>query len=166
MRAVAGERCNEVCLYSDRRNAVPRWMDRTCSANSLLEICCMRVVHCTPPVQAAFADIQARYSQAAVATAAAADADAPQPGKTATKWPRSQPEHSTATFAQLMLLHGAGWPNHLMWEHWQAAHPAGSLALFVHMKVTGDSVCQACDVLNRHSSSSGCDACAAVVWPS
>jgi hypothetical protein len=34
-----------------------------------------------------------------------------------------------------MLLHVAGWPNHIMWEQWQAAHPAGSLTLFVHMKV-------------------------------
>lgn len=52
------------------------------------------------------------------------------------KFPRSLPEHATATFAMLMLLHSAGWPNHLLWEQWQAAHPPGSVALFAHMKAS------------------------------
>jgi hypothetical protein len=59
------------------------------------------------------------------------------PGGKGSQWPRTLPEHSSCTFAQLMLLHGAGWPNHLLWEHWQAAHPPGSLGMFVHMKVCG-----------------------------
>lgn len=72
-------------------------------------------------------DIQSRYG---------ASYAQPPAGKAGSKgWPRTLPEHSTATFAQLMLLHGAGWPNHLMWERWQQAHPAGSLTMFVHMKV-------------------------------
>lgn len=87
-------------------------------------------------MQAAFADIQSRYSYST-----------PQPppgGKPGAKWPRILPEHSTASFAQLMLLHGAGWPNHIMWEHWQAAHAPGSLTMFVHMKVREVVGCQLC----------------------
>lgn len=88
-----------------------------------MHVCC-----CVCACQAAFADIQSRYSHSS-----------PQlpGGKAGGKWPRTLPEHSTASFAQLMLLHGAGWPNHLMWENWQAAHPAGALTMFVHMKVGG-----------------------------
>jgi hypothetical protein len=106
--------------------------------------------HVSCSVQAAFADIQARYSQAS-ADAAAAAAAAPGRGR-GSKWPRALPEHSTATYAQLLLLHGAGWPNHIMWEHWQAAHPAGSLALFAHMKVSVS--CSSATAANGSSSSS------------
>jgi hypothetical protein len=60
----------------------------------------------------------------------------PPGGRPGAVWPRSLPEHSTATFAQLMLLHSAGWPNHKLWQAWQAAHPPGTLALFAHMKVS------------------------------
>jgi hypothetical protein len=95
-----------------------------------------RVLH--PHPQAAFAGIQARLAEAAA--------------KGSGKLPRSLPEHSTATFAMLMLLHSAGWPNHLLWERWQAAHPPGSLTMFVHMKVGnaggggGGGVCVWCGV--------------------
>ncbi len=51
------------------------------------------------------------------------------------KHPRPLPEHSTARFAMLILLHGSGWPNHLLWERWQDAHQQGEVALTVHMKV-------------------------------
>lgn len=73
------------------------------------------------------------------------------------KWPRTLPEHSTATFAQLMLLHQAGWPNHLMWEHWQDAHAPGSLTMFVHMKVRtrqrGNMHTQTCMCTHTHTQS-------------
>jgi hypothetical protein len=83
---------------------------------------------CTRHVpQAAFAAVQARSVQAK--------------GAPGSKLPRSQPEHSTATFAMLSLLHNAGWPNHLLWEQWQAAHPPGTVALFAHMKVTRGVAC-------------------------
>lgn len=77
--------------------------------------------------QAAFSDIQSRCSQPVQLVKACG----------ARQWPRTLAEHSTASFAQLMLLHQAGWPNHVMWEHWQAAHTPGSMAMFVHMKVSG-----------------------------
>jgi hypothetical protein len=91
---------------------------------------------CAVHVQAAWSDIQARYCQS---TAAAQYRDS---------WTGTLPEHSTATYAQLMLLHGAGWPNHNIWQHWQDAHPPGSLAMFVHMKVTPQ-----CDVPGNSSRS-------------
>lgn len=47
----------------------------------------------------------------------------------------SRPEHSTARFAVLVMLHNAGFPNHLFWERWVDTHPAGDVALVVHMKV-------------------------------
>lgn len=75
-------------------------------------------------LQDAFAALQTRMSQSQAS------------GKgNGGKLPRSLPEHGTATFAMLMLLHSAGWPNHLLWEHWQGAHPPGAVAMFVHMKV-------------------------------
>lgn len=51
------------------------------------------------------------------------------------KWSRTLPEHSTASFAMLLLVHSAGWPNHLLWEQWLSAHPQGYACLFTHMKV-------------------------------
>eukprot|EP00882_Tetradesmus_deserticola_P026723 GHRQ01029510.1.p7 GENE.GHRQ01029510.1~~GHRQ01029510.1.p7 ORF type:complete len:104 (+),score=50.12 GHRQ01029510.1:258-569(+) len=34
----------------------------------------------------------------------------------------------------LMMLHGAGWPNHELWEQWQQQHEPGEVTLMVHLK--------------------------------
>lgn len=105
------------------------------STTELAACVCLRAVRPLPgpphsPLgQAAFAELQASCAQG----------PAVLPGGH-TKWPRTLPEHSSCTYAQLMLLHGAGWPNHVLWEHWQGAHPPGSVALFVHLKVRGHAV--------------------------
>jgi len=89
--------------------------------------------------QAAFAGIKARCSaqlpagSLSVAAAAAGGGGGPTPRTT--KWPRSLPEHTTAVYAQVVLLHEAGWPNHDIWLQWQAAHEPGSVTLFTHVKV-------------------------------
>jgi len=38
-------------------------------------------------------------------------------------------------YAQVVLLHEAGWPNHDIWLQWQAAHEPGRVTLFTHVKV-------------------------------
>jgi hypothetical protein len=45
------------------------------------------------------------------------------------------PDQDTARFAMLMMLHGAGWPNHELWEQWQQQHEQGEITLMVHLKV-------------------------------
>jgi hypothetical protein len=50
------------------------------------------------------------------------------------KLPRPHPEHSTAQFVMLIMVHTPGWPNHVLWEQWAAAHPEGTVALMVHVK--------------------------------
>jgi hypothetical protein len=45
------------------------------------------------------------------------------------------PDQETASFAMLMMLHGAGWPNHELWEQWQQQHEPGEVTMMVHLKV-------------------------------
>jgi hypothetical protein len=73
--------------------------------------------------QAAFADMQSQQDAAS------------KTGGSTKSWPRTLPEHSTATFVQLMLLHNTGWPSANIWQRWQAAHTEGSLAICSHLKV-------------------------------
>jgi hypothetical protein len=48
---------------------------------------------------------------------------------------RPLPDQETASFAMLMMLHGAGWPNHELWEQWQQQHEPGEVTMMVHLKV-------------------------------
>jgi hypothetical protein len=48
---------------------------------------------------------------------------------------RPLPDQETASFAMLMMLHGAGWPNHELWEQWQQQHEPGAVTMMVHLKV-------------------------------
>ncbi|KAF6259584.1 hypothetical protein COO60DRAFT_995842 [Scenedesmus sp. NREL 46B-D3] len=52
---------------------------------------------------------------------------------------RPLPDQETARFAMLMMLHGAGWPNHELWEQWQQQHEPGEVTMMVHLKAGVDA---------------------------
>jgi hypothetical protein len=70
---------------------------------------------------------------------------------------RPLPDQDTASFAMLMMLHGAGWPNHELWEQWQQQHEPGEVTMMVHLKVGRPQrylscacVARACTTMTRH----------------